>query len=385
MGLRSVFECLAVCPPGIEHILAGELRSLGFEPKAVKGGAEFRADLRGLYLANLWLRTATRVLVRIARFRAEGAAALRERLSRIPWEIYLPPGIRVRIRASSRRSPFFHTGWLAQEVLDAACQRLGAPILPAEKGEPEAPHEEALLVVRAFGTEVLIRADSSGAPLYERGWREHRHPAPIRETLAAASLLAMGWDGREPLFDPFAGSGTIAIEAASLALGIPPGWMRDFGFERWRVHDPELWEGVRRGWKARAVSPRIYCSDENPEAAEAARAHAALAGVAAHVTVRVDSFWNARPPKGSSGLVLTNPPYGRRLQGLGPGGHRRMISRLERVFRRWRYGVILPERIAKGLRPELRAVLRFSTGGIKVALVGGGKGQSPLGQLPQFG
>ena len=187
---------------------------------------EFAATPRQLYAANLWLRTANRVLVRRATFPARSFAEFERRAGGLGWDDWLAPGP-VQWRVSSSRSTLYHS--------DAVAERL-ARILGREPGDGG-----QLVVVRLLGDQMTISVDSSGEALHRRGWRSAGAKAPLRETLAAAVVLASGWDpaGGDALVDPLCGSGTIAIEAALVALDRPPGAPRPFAFQRW--------PGVRAG------------------------------------------------------------------------------------------------------------------------------------------
>ena len=217
MPRAEAHRCLAVTPPGAEELTARELTGLGVNlRRTFRGGVEFRASDRQLYAANLWTRTATRIVVRVARFVAPAFSDLERELAAVPWERWLPPGTTPEVRVSSTSSRLYHTDAVAERVVAAAASG------PAGGG---------LIVVRIVHDRVMVSVDSSGAPLHQRGWRLDQGPAPLRETLAAAALLASGWDGAAPLVDPLCGSGTIVIEAALLAAGRPPGAGRRFAFQ----------------------------------------------------------------------------------------------------------------------------------------------------------
>lgn len=318
------------CAPGLEALLAQEMRSIGLLPKPARpsgrsarlpaedgGGVTFEGRLEHLYRANLRLRTASRVLVRLGSFYAAAFPELVRKASRLAWERYLIPGRPVRLNVTCHKSRLYHSDAVAERVLAAIASRLGQPS-PMQPSEPEEPAAPAQLVVVRFSNDLCtISVDSSGELLHRRGYRLETAKAPLRETLAAAMLLASGWDRSAPLLDPFCGSGTIAIEAALMALGRPPGENRRFAFMDWPGYDPALWETVlaaarttRRPETDRL--PVIQASDRDAGAVRIAQANAERAGVGEMIEFTQKVVSAVEPPPGP-GWVVTNPPYGLRV------------------------------------------------------------------------
>ena len=244
---RSRFDVFASTAPGLESITAGELKSLGMRGKQDIGGVSFAGDLTDIYRANLWLRTASRVVVRLGGFHASTFYELERRCRKLPWTDFLPTSGNVAVRATCRKSRLYHSDAVAERVL-AAIARVapaGVSLQPSTAATPDDETDEVgrrederptqLFIVRIVHDEVEISADSSGALLHRRGYRKEVAKAPLRETLAAAMLLASGWQKNESLLDPLCGSGTIPIEAALLARGIAPGLARDFQFAKSRI------------------------------------------------------------------------------------------------------------------------------------------------------
>ena len=302
------FPCFAVAAPGLEPLVQAELEGLAGPfriaveaPEA--GGVSFRADLAGLYAANLHLRIASRVLVRVGAFHASAFHELERRGRRLPWAGFLPPGTPARFRVTSRKSKLYHQ--------DAVAQRL----LTVSGAVPAADREAQEFVVRLFRDECTVSADASGELLHRRGYRLATAKAPLRETLAAAMLAGAGWNGAVPLLDPMCGSGTIPIEAALLARRIPPGLGRGFAFERWPGFDATVWERVRAAARERIASHAavpLLGSDRDAGAVAAAAANAERAGVGHDVVWRRTAISGIEPPA-APGLVLSNPPYGARV------------------------------------------------------------------------
>ncbi len=363
-------ECFAVAAPGLERLVAEELRALGeLQSVAVgetePGGVSFRAGRAGLYAANLHLRIASRVLVRIGAFHASALHELERHAVRLPWREFVASGRPVAFRVTSRKSRLYHQDAIAQRLLAAA----GGVTAPEDD-----PAQE--FVVRLFRDECTVSADASGELLHRRGYRLAMAKAPLRETLAAAMLAGSGWDGSAPLIDPMCGSGTIPIEAALLARRIPPGMARRFAFMGWPAFDESAWEGLVRQARER-VLPRapapILGSDRDAGAVAASAANAERAGVAGDIEWRRAAISAMAPPPGP-GWVVTNPPYGVRV------GERRLLrdlyAQLGNVARRccpgWEVAFLAahPELERQtGLEPAVR----FTTenGGIRVRLVQG--------------
>jgi putative N6-adenine-specific DNA methylase len=376
------YRCLAVTPPGVEELTAAELTALGISlRRTFRGGVEFSASDRQLYAANLWSRTATRIIVRVARFVAPSFADLERELAAVPWDRWIPAGATPGVRVSSTSSRLYHT--------DAVAERVAAA---AGSGSGPAP----LVVVRMVHDRVMVSVDSSGAPLHQRGWRLDSGPAPLRETLGAAMLLASGWDGRSPLVDPLCGSGTIAVEAALLAADRPPGGGRRFGFQEWPTFAPGTWasvtaspppertamaddpEGGRAGRGDVAgdpgVAPMIRGSDRDGAAIAAARANAARAGVGRTVGFSTAPLSSVAPEGGASGWIVTNPPYGKRV---GSDDLRRLYAHLGEVLRErfggWTVALLVADpSVARAANLPLTTRLRTVNGGIPVHLLVGG-------------
>jgi putative N6-adenine-specific DNA methylase len=317
-----VESLFAACAPGLESVLAYELTELGllkpapFKPPrdASPPGLEFPGGIRELYAANLGSRVAERVLLRAAPFRAPGFHELVSGTAALPWERWVAPGRPLAVRVESRRSRLYHEKAVAERIAQGVGRRLKTAPPPLVKAGPDGADGAQLVFTRLDGDLCVLSVDSSGAPLHRRGWRQATAKAPLKETLAAALLLASRWDRRSPLLDPFCGAGTIPIEAALMAAGIPPGAGRRFAFQDWPSFDPALWESVRAA-SARPPAdpfPVILGSDRDAGAVEAARGNAERAGVAGRVRFDCLPLSAASPPR-EPGWLVANPPYGVRV------------------------------------------------------------------------
>lgn len=312
--------------------------------------------------ANLWLRTASRVLVRFATFRASAFHELERRAKKLPWAEFVAPGGAIEFRVTTHKSRLYHS--------DAIAERLHAASDSAPSGET-GNGDAQLFVVRVVRDEFVVSVDASGDLLHRRGYRAETGKAPLRETLAAALLLGSGWAADVALLDPFCGSGTIPIEAALIARRIAPGASRRFAFMRWPAYDEHLWADVLAAAAAQSL-PRapvpILGSDRDRGATAASIANAERAGVAGDVVFETRAISAIEPPA-ASGLLATNPPYGVRL------GERRRLrdlyARLGQVVARhpgWAAAMYLShDEFAATTGLPLRPLFRTSNGGIRVS------------------
>ncbi len=385
---RDAFGCYAVCALGLEGLLASELRNAGIEPRAEDeepGGIAFDASPRALYDANLQLRTASRLLVRLGAFHVRALGELERRARELPWERYIAPGRSVRVRVTSRKSRLYHTGAIAERVAAAIAARSGGVADSEGAGtgsdanagriatadDDASDGESQLVVVRVFHDLCTISIDSSGALLHRRGYRLATAKAPLRETLAAALLLSSEWDASSPLLDPMCGSGTIVVEAALMARRIAPGLRRGFAFQAWPEFESGIWESVLADAHARVLPSapgRIQGSDRDAGAVAAAIANAERAGVAGDVEITHRALSAIEPPA-EVGWVVTNPPYGARVGSPARLGN--LYAQFGKVLRArcpgWRVMMLSADRrLETRLGIPLSTALETRNGGIAV-------------------
>lgn len=313
MADRHVY--FASCAPGLEPVLHAEARELRLaRAERQVGGIYFEGEAVDEWRACHGLRTAIRVFRRLARFEARDADELYRGAAEVDWSRYVRPDGTLLVDAQSRESELFHTHFLQQRVKDAVVDRLRAASGARPSVDPD--HPDLRVHVHVFRDRVTLSADASGGSLHKRGWRVHQGRAPLAETTAAGVVHLAGWDRRAPLLDPFCGSGTIAIEAAMLAAGIPPGRKRAFGFERWPGHDAAAFARFRAEREAAAEPPRklvLRAFDADAGQVEAARENAASAGVDELVSFEVADARDFAPRPGWNAWIVTNPPYGVRV------------------------------------------------------------------------
>jgi putative N6-adenine-specific DNA methylase len=368
----------AVAAPGLEPWLARELGEIGVDAREEPGGAAFVGPLESVYRANLWSRLASRVVVRVAEFRVRALGELARRSGTVPWEEWLPPDAAVRVRATARKSRLYHTGAIAERVLEgmAGRVRVATPVAPGALDTPDAGRDEEpeddgalLLLVRIAHDVCTISLDSSGALLHRRGYRQAVAKAPLRETLAAAMLAASGWRAAHGLADPMCGAGTIAIEAAMMARGMAPGLARRFAFELWPRHESSRWNALRDQARAAmrpAVAGAILASDRDAGAVDATRNNARRAGVSEDIAISNAPMSSA--PLGPSGTwLVTNPPYGVRVGESAP--LRDLYATLGRIARAGDHPIVMlaaDATLERQLRLPMETVLATSNGGIPV-------------------
>ncbi len=382
----------AVSAPGLEPYTLQELQELGLvkaegEAQAVKpssmqagdegGGIEFEGDLSAIYRANLHLRTASRVLVRLSEFHAAAFSELRRKARLLEWERYLKPGQPVAVRVTCHKSRLYHSDAVARETAIAIGERLGQPA-PLQKflENDEVPLPQ-LVVVRLVMDECTISIDTSSSLLHRRGYRLATAKAPLRETLAAGLLLASGWDPATPLLDPFCGSGTIPIEAALIRCRLAPGRNRRFAFMDWPGFDPTCWQNLLAESDSQALelSPqssdiaRIVASDRDAGAIAMAQANAERVGVADQIQFFCQAVSAIEP--GGTGWIVTNPPYGLRVR--SQKDLRNLYAQMGKVLRMkcpgWHVAILcseLPLLHATGL--HLDTSLSLVNGGVSVRL-----------------
>lgn len=332
--MSEMFDIFLVATPGLEAPLADEVRALGFDGVTQgPGGVSFRGSWPEIWRANLAVRGATRVLVRIAEFRALHLAQLDKRARKVPWTDLLRADVPVRIEATCRKSRIYHAGAAAQRVTRAISE--GAGIAIAD----DAP---ITIKVRIDDDLCTISLDTTGASLHKRGHKEAVNKAPMRETMAAMFLSACGYDGNEPVLDPMCGSGTFVIEAAEIAANLLPGRSRSFAFEQLASFDATKVAGIRDGQSTRPVGQLFHGSDRDAGAIKMSRANADRAGVAEWTRFEQAAVAELTPPDGSPGLVIVNPPYGGRIGKKGPlyAVYGQFGEAMRSRFKGWRVGLI---------------------------------------------
>ena len=319
----------APCPRGLEQVLADELRELGItDPASVPGGVAFTAPRAALYRVNLWSRIASRVMLRVADATYHTEEDIYQLARTVKWEDHFTPVQTLRVDLVATRSPLKSLKFTTLRVKDAVCDRLRELSGIRPSIDKIAPDVRVHVYVDA--SRVMLYLDTSGESLFKRGYRTDKVEAPIRENLAAGILRLTGWTPAQPLYDPMCGSGTFLIEAARIALGLPPAVRRRYGFERLKWFDSKAWETLKTApTKAINRTPKIFASDISPQTLRAAINHFNAAGVGNVIKTRAGDLLKLDAPCATSpiqepsqpsaqpstqpGIMIANPPYGERI------------------------------------------------------------------------
>lgn len=349
----------AVVPPGLEPVVARELSWLGVKGSTTTGGVAFEATIEeGAQLCTV-LRTPARLLLRIATKDTRSLRALAQFVGGVDWERFLHPRAAINVVASCHRSRLYRRDIVAQKV-ETVLKSILRRRASTHRGRP--PRLTQRILIRIDNDQATLSIDAGGELLHRRGWRTSSVRAPIRENLAAAMLIAAGWQGDEALLDPFCGSGTIPIEAALMAAQRMPWTARSFAWEEWPImggQRPRRERGSR-------VSVSIVGSDQDAPSIVACTENAERAGVS--VDWRLQQVTDIVAPS-PFGLIVTNPPYGRRLGQRIRGVYVRFGQTLQERFSGWRVAFLAPnERLAKAVHPNVQRLTTFPNGGIRVGL-----------------
>ena len=339
---------IATCPHETVAVLAAELSALGIQDQnTFHRGIAFNADLETAYRAHWVLRTASRIQRVVGEFAAPDINALRTELQNIAWPEWLRSH---RLFTVAPALTDHHAQALGEQAVIASVVESiqnGAFEKSAPRFAPEADNPITIVLFIRNGSCVL-GIDTAGRALHKRGWRTMGHPAVLKETLAASILLLAGYTGEQPILDPMCGSGTIAIEAAYIALNKAPLIHRgkdDFALEHLAGFDRALWRRVSdqlRNAKKTALPAPIYASDIRAEYVEMARASALRARVEKHLVFSVKAFQDWVPPE-PSGLLIANLPYGERIgAGVINALYRDIGSLIKQRFSNWRIALLVP-------------------------------------------
>jgi putative N6-adenine-specific DNA methylase len=296
----------------LEDLLLKEVLSLGGnDARSVAGGVAFSGEWRICYRVNLWSRIASRVLWRISEFQYASENDVYAAAKAVDWTRYFPVEKTIRVNVTAQKSPLKSLEFATLRIKDAVCDRFREALGRRPDVDRTAPDVR----VHAFLEERrgALYLDTSGEPLFKRGWRTGQGEAPLRENLAAGIVMLSGWTFDEPLLDPMCGAGTILIEAAAMARGRAPGAKRSFGFEKLKVFDSSLWNGVKDETRSsEAKNLQLFGSDIDPEALKSARRNLAEAGVERWVHLEQRDVLEREAPA-PSGVLIANPPYGERM------------------------------------------------------------------------
>lgn len=309
-----LYQCFAPCPRGLESALTQELEEAGITVRShTEGGVSFQGPLETVYRANLESRIASRILLEVAHVPYRSEHDVYKAAHALPWFSWFHASRTIKVKVSARHCPLKSLDFATLRIKDAICDAF----MKMAKSRPSVDTQRPDIRIDAFldATHLTLYLDTSGEPLFKRGFRVATVEAPLRENLAAGLLRLAGWRPNEPLLDPMCGSGTIPLEAALWARDIAPGLSRSFAFERFLFHNADGWSRLREAARARqrprAPAP-IWASDQDAAALQIAQRTFQGAAVAADIAVEQRDLLTLEAPA-ERGILLMNPPYGVRL------------------------------------------------------------------------
>ena len=307
-------DFFAPCPRGLEAVLSGELQSLGAHHiRATHGGVGFRGPFHLCYQVNLRSRLASRVLWQVFHGSYRNEADIFRAAFSLPWATWFRVDQAIKVKVSAQGCPLKSLDFITLRIKDAVCDAF----MKIRGIRPHVDTKVPDIQIHAFLDEshLILYLDTSGEPLFKRGWRCAQGVAPIRENLAAGILHLAGWTEDQFLLDPMCGSGTILIEAGQMAKGVAPGIGRSFAFQKFSNYNIRLWKDLcrkSRDQQKENLAKRIYGCDWDPIAIRDARMNVQTVGLDKAITLQIEDALTITPPA-SSGILVTNPPYGVRV------------------------------------------------------------------------
>ncbi len=376
-------DFFAAASPGLENICLDELRGspIGMSNTSLfDGGVAFNGRLPDCYRSNLHLCTANRVLMRIGSFKAANFRRLSKKMALFPWELYLPQGVIPQFHVAARHSRLYHKKAIVDYIRDSIPWQTNFDDNGGASPSKRQSNRQRIFV-RVLDDRFTLSIDSSGELLHKRGLKGASGNAPLRETIAAAALMRAGYTGNEILVDPFCGSGTFSLEAAMRAQNMPAGWLRDFAFFDWPCFRSSQWEYIKRQAQAGLIQikrPVIFASDKDPLVCQTLQEHVFKMGVNDLIHVDQTDFRDLslskmikNAPSRTPGVIIMNPPYGRRMGTLKESMqlYADIFKKLKADFRGWRMGLIAPNpRIAHTAPFQVKTTPLFH-GGLRLILM----------------
>ncbi len=357
----------AVCSPGLKNVCKNEMLSLGFPEKSLKsvsGGIDFKSKLETCLLFNLYLRSPSRILMRLCRFKADSFRKLEKKINTIDWVLYLPKNAIIKFIVTTKKSRLYHTDAIAQR-----CEKIIQDQLNSSKTLHSSTQTQSnqTIYIRADNNHFTISLDSTGDLLFKRGIKKMVYKAPLRENLAFAMLFWARFSKQDILIDPMCGSGSFSLEAAMMKTNIPAGFFRSFAFENWPGFSKKKYAYIKKQARKqflRFPGAQIFASDINDQALKAAEQNMSNPHLNSVIDIFQKDFFSIYPSRISpekKGVVMLNPPYGKRLDEKKDtqAFYKEMGEKLLKDFTGWRLGIILPSRQFKSyleLKLELKPI-----------------------------
>jgi len=369
----------ASCAPGLKTLLTQEIENLNLESKKIapkKAGVEFYGKIHDCYLANLRLRIPIRILMRVQTFKAENFSTLEQKLDQFDWELLLQKNARLNFHVSTKKSRLYHTDAISERARKIITRKLSMVGDITDIQNDDTSHD---IFIRAENDLFEISLDSSGNLLHKRGIKENTTHAPLRENLAWAILLLSGFSKDDVLIDPMCGSGTFSLEACMFKQGIPPGMNRNFAFQSWQCFRENNWEYIKnqaRNNLEAGKAKEVFASDIDNKSISSIKQNINKNSFDNLIEVNKIDFFDIVPDSFSpqKGVVVLNPPYGKRI-GKGQSSsvfYNEIGRKLEKDFKGWRVGIIMPEKhLLKNSHFQKSALRSFYHGGLDVFLLTG--------------
>ena len=341
------YELIATATFGLEAVVRREIEKLGYEIiKTEDGKVTFEGDERAIVRSNLWLRSADRVLLKVAEFEARTFEELFQGTKKVAWERIIPVDGEFTVTCTTVKSQLHNPPAIQSITKKAVVERMKMVYGFDRFKETGAAHTIKATFLK---DRVTLTVDTSGEGLHKRGYRVANVEAPMKETLAAALVQLSFFRPGRLLVDPCCGSGTIPIEAALIARNIAPGCNREFDAEKWHFIDSNIWKEERLlARDGQDTESRLYAYDINPKAVAAAKKNAEAAGVEDIIEFKRADVKSLRAPEGERGIIITNPPYGERIgEDDEIDGIFKALNRFARENPDWSLFVITPDKEAE--------------------------------------
>ncbi len=315
--INIMFDIIATTFFGLENVLAEELKHIGGQNvKPITRAVILKGDNEVLYRANLWCRTALKILVPIQTFKAFNDKEFYEQARRIDWQRYMAVDDTFAIDCVASGPIFTHSKYLALKCKDAIADYFRDK--RGRRPNVDIEYPDLRVNVHVYNSDITISIDSTGIPMSKRGYKVRQVQAPLNEVMAAGILKLSDWDCKTPLIDPMCGSATFATEACMMAMDIAPGSYRNFAMEKWRDFDSKLWGNLRQEAKERRLAKptaEISAYDRDPMALDIATQNIEKAGLSDFIDIDRKDFFKADDDAKISGkFLIMNPPYGERLE-----------------------------------------------------------------------
>ena len=370
IGREHIF--FAVCPPGLKKVCQNEILASGFpedDLRIIQGGIEFKSKLNTCMAFNLHLRTPSKILMRISRFNADSFRKLEKKIDAIEWILYLPQNCSLRFNVTTKKSRLYHSDAIAQRCEKIILNQLSSDYAFTSPGENKS---NLTIYIRADNNNFTISLDSTGELLFKRGIKQKTSTAPLRENLAFAMLFWARFSKNDILIDPMCGSGTFSLEAAMIKTNLPPGFFRSFAFENWPGFSHKTYAYLKNQAKGKFLTfpeKQIFASDIDDMALTALEQNISNHEFCRIIDVSKKDFFSILPSRispGKKGVVMLNPPYGKRLGEKSNtwSFYSEIGKKLSGDFKGWRIGIIFPSRKIKSYPGPKFELKPFFHGGL---------------------